>query len=73
MGDWFDFLADSFGLPRPARTDMATLSQQLSPMQLSFMGESRRIGNQRLKRELQLKLRYPDVFAGVAAILAAAA
>ena len=34
---------------------------QMSPMQLSFMGESRRLDNRRMKRELKLRLRYPTV------------
>jgi len=31
------------------------------------MRESRRLSNARLKRELRLRLRYPDVSAGLAA------
>ena len=33
---------------------------------LSFMGESRRLSNQRVKRELRVKLRYPTVIDGLA-------
>jgi hypothetical protein len=36
-------------------------------MQLSFMGESRRLSNQRLKRELRLKLHYPLAEQGLVA------
>jgi hypothetical protein len=36
-------------------------------MLLSFMGESRRLDNQRLKKELKLALRYPTVAAGLRA------
>jgi hypothetical protein len=32
---------------------------------LSFMRESRRLDNHRLKRELRLRLRYPTVHAGL--------
>jgi hypothetical protein len=35
--------------------------QQLSPMQMSFMSESRRLVNVRMKTELRLRLRYPQV------------
>jgi hypothetical protein len=35
-------------------------------MQMSFMRESRRIGNQRLKTEFKLRLAYPTVDAGIA-------
>lgn len=59
MGDHFDLAADTLKLPRPPRMSRVDAEQHLSPMQLSFMSESRRIGNQRLKRELRLRLRYP--------------
>jgi hypothetical protein len=36
-------------------------------MQMSFMGESRRLDNSRLKRELRLQLRYPTVRSGLLA------
>jgi nucleoside-diphosphate-sugar epimerase len=69
MGDWFDKLADAFGLPRPPRATRSEIATRLSPMMLSFMGESRRLDNARLKRELKLRLRYPTVDAGIAAAL----
>jgi len=69
MGDWFDLLADTFALPRSPRLSKAEALAQLSPMQRSFMGESRRIGNRRLKDELRLRLRYPTVADGLAAAL----
>ena len=65
MGDYFDFAADLFGLPRPPRLSREEARQQLSPLQLSFMGESRRLLNRRLKRELRLALRYPTVNEGL--------
>jgi nucleoside-diphosphate-sugar epimerase len=65
MGDYFDFAADLFQLPRPARISREEALQQLSPLQLSFMGESRRLLNRRLKRELRLALRYPTVREGL--------
>jgi len=36
-------------------------------MQLSFMAESRRLQNRRLKLELGLRLRYPNVAQGLLA------
>jgi hypothetical protein len=36
-------------------------------MLLSFMSESRRLDNTRLKRELRLKLRYPTAHTGLLA------
>lgn len=65
MGDYMDLAADLAGLPRPPRVSRAEAAQQLSPMTLSFMGESRRLDNRRMKRELRLRLRYPTVREGL--------
>ena len=65
MGDYFDLVADLHGLPRPPRLSRDEAAAQLSPMQMSFMAESRRLDNRRLKRELRLKLRYPSVRDGL--------
>ena len=67
MGDYFDLAADLCGLPRPRRIDLAQARAELSPMQLSFMGESRRMSNRRLKRELRLQLLYPTASQGLLA------
>jgi len=61
MGAWFDRVADAFGVARVPRVSRAEAERQLDPMLLSFMRESRRLANDRLKRELRLRLRYPDV------------
>jgi nucleoside-diphosphate-sugar epimerase len=61
MGEWFDRVADAFGLPRVPRTSRAALASSVSPMMLSFMSESRRLSNRRLKRELRVRLRWPTV------------
>lgn len=66
MADYFDRVADAFALPRPPRLPYDALEQRLSPLQMSFMGESRRIGNRRLKKELKLRLAYPTVTEGIA-------
>ena len=65
MGDYFDLAADLAGLPRPPRVSRQEAAGLLSPMQMSFMGESRRLDNRRLKRELRLRLRYPTVREGL--------
>ena len=67
MGDYFDLAADLCGLPRPPRITRAEASASLSPMLLSFMSESRRLDNARLKGELRLRLRYPTVAQGLLA------
>ncbi len=67
MGDYYDLAADLCGLPRPARVDALQAAEQLSQAALSFMRESRRLMNERLKRELRLRLRYPTVAEGLRA------
>lgn len=65
MGDYFDLAADLYNMPRPPRISRSEAMLQLPAMQLSFMSESRRLNNQRLKRELGVKLRYPTVSDGL--------
>lgn len=65
MGQYFDLAADLCGLPRPPRISRAQAADLLSPMLLSFMSESRRLQNHRLKDELRLRLRYPTVVEGL--------
>ena len=65
MGDYFDLAADHYGLPRPPRVPRSSATQHLPLMLLSFMSESRRMNNTRMKRELRLKLVYPTVESGL--------
>jgi len=61
MGDYFDLVADHFYLPRPPRVSRRLAESLMPPQMLSFMGESRRIVNFKIKTELKLNLRYPKV------------
>jgi nucleoside-diphosphate-sugar epimerase len=65
LGDYFDLVADRFGLPRPPRVPRAEAEQLIPPALLSFMRESRRLVNRRLKEALGIRLRYPTVNEGV--------
>jgi nucleoside-diphosphate-sugar epimerase len=65
MGDYFDLAADLYGLPRPPRVARSTAHDELPLMLLSFMEESRRLDNRRLKNELKLVLRHPTVASGL--------
>jgi len=69
MGEYFDRVADAFALPRPPRLTRDEAERALSPVQRSFMRESRRLANRRLKEELALRLRYPQVDDGIRAAL----
>ncbi len=61
MGDYFDQVAARFDLPRPPRISRHLAESTISPAMLSFMRESRRIQNTRMKEILKLRLRYPTV------------
>ena len=65
MGDYFDLAADLAGLPRPPRISRDEARRTMPPMAYSFMSESRRLDNGRMKRELRLRLRYPTVHMGL--------
>jgi hypothetical protein len=67
MGEYFDLVAQRFALPKPVRLSRSAAAGALSPMQLSFMGESRRLNNRRITRELRASLRYPHVEDGIEA------
>ena len=60
MGGWFDAVADAFHLPRPPRVSWEEAEQRIAPILLSFMSESRRLSNARMKRELRVHLKYPN-------------
>jgi nucleoside-diphosphate-sugar epimerase len=70
MGEYFDAVADAFHLPRPPRLPRSALEKIVSPMLLSFMSESRRLNNARLKSELGVQLRFPQVHEALTQIAA---
>jgi nucleoside-diphosphate-sugar epimerase len=61
MGAYFDAVADAYGVERAPRITREEAEAQIDPMLLSFMRESRRLVNERMKRELRIRLRYPTV------------
>jgi nucleoside-diphosphate-sugar epimerase len=67
MGDYYDRVATLFNLPPPLRLDRTQAQACLSPMQWSFMQESRRMVNQRMKKSLRLRLKYPTIEEGLRA------
>lgn len=60
MGDYYSLVAQWFNLPLPVRMPFDELREHLSPMQMSFLSESRRLENHRMKTSLGLRLRYPS-------------
>ena len=61
MGDYFDKVAEAFDLPHVPRISREQAQQALPKPLLSFMNESRRLTNMRMKRELKITLLYPTV------------
>lgn len=65
MGDYFDLVADRHGLTRPPRIARSEAKRLIPENQLSFMRESRRLSNHRIKQELRFRFRYPSVHEGI--------
>jgi nucleoside-diphosphate-sugar epimerase len=65
MGDWLDVVADYAALPRPRRIGRDAAARSISPSLLSFMGESRRLVNRKLKEVLGVRLQFPTVHEGL--------
>ncbi|MFC7514708.1 SDR family oxidoreductase [Herbaspirillum sp. GCM10030257] len=61
MADYFDVVADAFRIPRAPRLTRDALAKEVTPVLLSFMSESRRLANRRIKQELGVRLRYATV------------
>jgi hypothetical protein len=68
MSAWLDLVADAYQLPRPPRVGWEEAEQRIAPMLLSFMNESRRLSNVRMKHELHVRLKYPTPAAMLAAV-----
>ena len=66
MGEWMDVVAQHAGLRKPPRLPRSRIAQSVSPESLTFMNESRRLENRRMKTVLGLRLRYPTVHQGLA-------
>lgn len=66
MGAYFDLLARHAGLPAPPRIGRAEAARSMPAARKSFMEESRRIRNGRMKRELRVVLEHPTVAAFLA-------
>lgn len=67
MTDYFFRVADLYGLPRPPTVSLAEARRILSPNMLSFLEESKRLDNRRMREELRVSLRYPDLSSGLPA------
>ncbi|MCP4010690.1 MAG: NAD-dependent epimerase/dehydratase family protein [Proteobacteria bacterium] len=68
MTEYFFAVADYAGLPRPPEISLQQARQSLSPGMLSYLAESRRIDNSKMKKLLNIKLKYPTLKQGLEAL-----
>jgi len=66
MTDFFFHVADVLGIPRPPAVTMEEARRLLGEGMLSYLGESKRIDNRRMREDLGVELMYPDLAAGLA-------
>ena len=66
MTDYFFRVADAAGLPRPPVVSRDEAGAVLSAGMLSFLNDSRRLRNDKLLKELEITLEYPDLDSGLA-------
>ena len=66
---FFDAVANIAGPPCPPRVSMEEAQLTFSPERLSFLNESRRVGNERMLKHLGVTLQYADIEAGIRASL----
>ena len=67
MIDYFKLIAELAGLPAPPAISLAQADNELSKGMLSYMRESRRVDNSKMRRELGLSLIYPSMESGLPA------
>ena len=70
MTGYFNAVADALGMPRPPAIPLAEAAGRLSEGMLSYLRESRRIDNRRMREVLGVSPDYPDLASGLAAIVA---
>lgn len=70
MTDYFNRVADALKVERPPQITLAQARTQLSGGMQSYLAESKRLDNQRMRKELGVEPQYPDLIQGLAACLA---
>jgi len=67
MTDYFNRAADALGLVRPPQIALAEAPARLSAGMRSYLAESKRLDNRRLREELGIDPVYPDLSRGLVA------
>jgi len=65
MTEYFNRVADRFGLERPPQVTMDEARKVMTPLMLSYIVESRRMDNRKMLTLMQGELLYPDLAAGL--------
>lgn len=70
MTEYLQMVAQLANLPMPAEIPLDEAQLSYSPEYLSYLDESRRVGNTRMRNDLGVQLRYADLQQGIMASLA---
>ena len=65
MSHYFKAIAKALDLPMPPELDREQAEKQLSAGMLSYLNESRRLSNRKMREELRITLKYPDLESGL--------
>lgn len=69
MTDYFNQVADALGLERPPQISLEQARSDLSVGMQSYLAESKRLDNRRMREELGVLPQHPDLASGLAACL----
>lgn len=69
MTGYFNRVADLVGLPRPPTIPLQGAERRLSAGMMSYMMESRRLSNRKMREQLGVELQYPGLAEGLPACL----
>ena len=69
MTDYFMQVAELLGLEPPPIISLDEAREIMTPAMLSFLGESRRLDNSLMRKELKVKLHYPTLEKGLRAVI----
>lgn len=65
MTQFFNAVTSLLGLPALPQVDMSEAKQIMNPMMLSYLTETRRMDNRKMTEQLEVRLLYPDLEAGL--------
>jgi len=65
MNDYFMRVAEVMNLAAPPQISLQQAQAELSPGMLSYLAESKRISNEKLRRHFKTEFQYPDLKAGL--------